>query len=177
MDKILKEHFDAFRALGKLPPELSSLDDVTLFDEPVLSTWRNNRKGIQWVDAAGNTFMGAVDNILVRHGKLIVLDYKTRGYALKEDTAAHYQDQLDIYNLLLQKNGYKTEDYAYLLFYHPKEVRKNGDVVFNTDLVKMKVEVSNAEKIFKKALKVLEGPKPKAGKECGYCKYVGERRE
>jgi hypothetical protein len=64
MDKILKEHFDAFCKLGKLPPELKSLDDVTLFDEPVLSTWGNNRKGIQWVDAAGNTFMGAVDKYL-----------------------------------------------------------------------------------------------------------------
>jgi xanthosine utilization system XapX-like protein len=52
-----------------------------------------------------------------KNDRLIVLDYKTRGFPLKEDTAAHYQDQLDIYNFLLRKNGYRTEDYGYLLFY------------------------------------------------------------
>jgi predicted RecB family nuclease len=175
MDKILKEHFDAFKAEGKLPPELASLSDVRLFDEPILSTWRNNRKGIQWTDPSGNILMGAVDNILVHEGKLIVLDYKTRGYALKSDTAAHYQLQMDVYNFLLRKNGYKTEDYAYLLFYHPDSVKPNGDVVFNTDLVKMTVDVSNAEKMFKKALKVLEGKMPKEDDECEYCGYVKGR--
>ncbi len=100
------------------------------------------------------------------------MDYKTRGYPLKEDTHEHYQEQLDIYNFLLRKNGYDTEDYAYLLFYHPDKVNKNGNVVFNTDLVKMKISIENAEKIFKKALKVLSGEMPKDKGECEYCKWV-----
>ena len=28
MDKVLKEHFDRFMALGKLPPELSALPEM-----------------------------------------------------------------------------------------------------------------------------------------------------
>ncbi len=103
--------------------------------------------------------------------KLIVLDYKTRGYPLKEDTANHYQNQMDIYNLLLRKNGYETEDYAYLLFYHPDKVNENGDVIFNTDLVKMKINVKNAENIFKRALEVLNGDMPECSEECEYCKW------
>ena len=99
--------------------------------------------------------------------KLIVLDYKTRGFALKDDTHEHYQDQMDIYNFLLRKNGYDTEDYAYLLFYHPKEVMQTGEVIFNTDLKKIKVDIKNAEKIFKKALKVLNSKCPK--KSCDWC--------
>ncbi|MEK6952713.1 MAG: PD-(D/E)XK nuclease family protein, partial [Nanoarchaeota archaeon] len=134
---------------GILPPELrdnGETDGMILFDdEELLKIWRSNFEGIQWEDAKGNILRGAVDNILKKGKKLIVLDYKTRGYALKEDTHKHYQNQIDIYNFLLRKNGYITEDYAFLLFYHPKEVKETGEVIFNTDLKKMHVNVKNAE--------------------------------
>jgi len=174
MDKILKVHFDKFMEKGELPPELKELNgDVKLFDDAeLLKIWRSNFKGIQWTDKEGNLFRGAVDNILVKGKKLIVLDYKTRGYPLKEDTAAHYQNQMDIYNFLLRKNDYETEDYAYLIFYHPDSVNKDGLVIFNTDIVKMKISIKNAESIFKRALKVLKGEMPKPADECGYCNWI-----
>ncbi len=173
MDKILKIHFDSFMEKDQLPPELKELKGVKLFkDKELLKEWRSNFKGIPWTDKKGNLFRGAIDNILTKGNKLIVLDYKTRGYPLKEDTHEHYRDQMDIYNLLLRKNGYATEDYAYLLFYHPEKVNKKGNVIFNTDLIKMKVDVENAEKIFKKAIKTLEGEMPKPGKDCQYCKWI-----
>ena len=173
MDRILKIHFDSFRDKGLLPPELEQLNGhVKLFNNTeLLKVWRNNLKGIQWIDENGNIFRGAVDNILQKEDKLIVLDYKTRGYPLKDDTAEHYQDQLNIYNLLLRKNGYKTEDYAYLLFYHPSKINSNGDVIFNTDLVKMGISIKNAENIFKEALNVLRSEIPNASKECEFCKW------
>lgn len=176
MDKILKTHFDAFKDKGALPPELKQLKgEVILFDDDeLLKVWRNNLKGIQWTDKNGNLFRGAVDNLLKKGSKIIVLDYKTRGFPLKEDTADHYQDQLDIYNFLLRKNGYETENYAYLLFYHPSNVSESGDVVFNNDLVKMNVDVSNAEKIFSEAIKILKGKMPKPDPECAYCKWIDE---
>ena len=174
MDRILKAHFDTFRDRGMLPPELAELDgDVKLFsDTALLDAWRNNFKGITWADKKGNLFRGAVDNLLQKGRKLIVLDYKTRGYPLKDDTANHYQNQLDIYNFLLRKNSHETEDYAYLLFYHPDKVNGEGDVIFNTDLVKMNVSPANAERIFRKALKVLEGDMPNPAEDCGYCRWV-----
>ena len=174
MDRILKAHFDSFRDKGLLPPELKDLNGkVKLFDDiELLKAWRNNLKGIQWADKQGNIFRGAVDNLLQKGKKLIVLDYKTRGYPLKDDTAEHYKDQLDIYNLLLRKNGYKTEDYAYLLFYHPSNINEKGDVIFHTDLVKMNIKIKNAEAIFSKAIKVLENEMPKPNEECGFCTWV-----
>jgi hypothetical protein len=178
MDKILKIHFDSFMRKGELPPELKELNDVKLFDdEELLKVWRSNFKGIPWEDKEGNLFRGAIDNILKKGNKLIVLDYKTRGYPLKEDTHEHYQNQMDIYNLLLRKNNYKTEDYAYLLFYHPDKVNKKGDVVFNTDLIKMKISIENAENIFKNALEVLKGKIPEASEECEYCRWNAENQK
>jgi hypothetical protein len=179
MDRILKSHFDSFMEKGELPPELQSLNgEVRLFEnKKLLDVWRNNFKGISWEDRLGNIFRGAVDNILQKGEKLIVLDYKTRGFPLKEDTANHYQDQLDIYNFLLRKSGWDTESYAYLLFYHPDKVNENGEVIFHTDLVKMKVSVKNAEAIFRNAVLALEGEIPKPLKDCAYCQWIEDCRK
>lgn len=179
MDSILKTHFDKFRDNGLLPPELKEngdCKDCKLFDnKELLKIWRNNLKGIVWTDEDGNILHGAVDNILVKGKKLIVLDYKTRGFPLKEDTHEHYQLQLDTYNYLLRKNGYETEDYGFLLFYIPKEVTTTGEVIFDTKLLKLKIDVKNADKVWKHALKLLNGPRPKDNskeEECAWCRLI-----
>ena len=177
MDRILKNHFDKFRDQGKMPPELcegkagKECANMKLFDDKEkLKIWQSNFKGVSWKDRKGNELHGAVDNILVKDKKLIVLDYKTRGYKLKEDTAEHYRLQQNVYNFLLRKNGYKTEDYFFLLFYVPREVMATGEVIFDTELVKMKVDVDMAEKIWKKALELLNSPCPK--ETCAWCERV-----
>ena len=175
MDKVLKEHFDRFMSQGKLPPEIKEgCKDCKLFDNiPLLETWRSNFKGIEFLDEKNDVLLhGAVDNILVSsNDKLVVLDYKTRGFPLKEDTHEHYQLQMDLYNFLLRKNGYSTEDYTYLLFYYPKKVKKNGEVVFDSVLKKIDNDVSNGEDIFKKAIKVLKSKKIPKDK-CEWCGNV-----
>ena len=171
MDRILKIHFEKFAKKGMLPPELCENSDcanMKLFDDlELLKIWQNNFKGIKWGDKNGNEIHGAVDNLLIKGKKLIVLDYKTRGYALKEDTTEHYKNQLDIYNFLLRKNGYETEEYSFLLFYIPKEVLETGEVIFDTELKKIKADVKNAEELFEKALKLLNSDCPEEG--CVWC--------
>ncbi|MBU0535606.1 MAG: PD-(D/E)XK nuclease family protein, partial [Nanoarchaeota archaeon] len=173
MDMILKKHFDSFIGKG-LPPELKDLNrEVKLFDnEELLKVWRSNFKGIRFTDEKGNILRGAVDNILVKGTKLIVLDYKTRGYPLKEDTAAHYQDQMNCYNFLLRKNSYETEDYTYLVFYYPSHITEDGNVCFHTELIKMPTSAEDGENLFKDALACLEGPEPEKKEECEYCSYM-----
>jgi hypothetical protein len=172
MDSILKIHFDKFRDKGQLPPELcenKECKNFKLFDnKELLKEWRSNFKGISWTDKEGNILHGAVDNLLTKGKKIIILDYKTRGFPCKDDTAEHYQNQLDIYNFLLRKNGYETEDFAFLLFYIPKEVTPTGEVIFDTTLKKMKIDVKNAESIFNKAIKLLNSNCPKDS--CEWCK-------
>ena len=176
MDKVLKAHFDSFRDKNELPPELKDEGiKAELFkDVALLEEWRDNFRGILWKDENDNILRGAVDNILVKDKKLIVLDYKTRGFPLKEDTAEYSRHQLDVYNFLLRKNGYETEDYGYLIFYYPKEVNENGDVVFDTRLIKMDINVKNAESLFKKAISLLKGKMPKSSEDCEFCKWVGK---
>ena len=168
MDGILKVHFDKFMEKGELPPEIKELKGCILFnDKEKLKIWRSNFKGLEYTE--GDVMLrGAVDNILVKGKKLIVLDYKTRGFPLKDDTHEHYRVQMDLYNFLLRKNGYDTEDYSYLLFYYPNRVNDNGEVVFDTKLVK--INVGDGEKVFKKAIKLINGEEPK--EKCEWCKGV-----
>lgn len=171
MDSILKIHFDKFRDQNKLPPELKESEckhGCSLFNKPdLMKIWRNNLKGISYEDKDGNILHGAVDNLLIKGKKIIVLDYKTRGFPLKEDTHEHYQNQLDIYNYLLRKNNYETEDYAFLLFYVPKEVTPTGEVIFDTSLKKMNIDTKRAEKLWKSAIKLLDSECPE--KCCEWC--------
>ncbi|MDP2666431.1 MAG: PD-(D/E)XK nuclease family protein, partial [Candidatus Diapherotrites archaeon] len=168
MDRILKEHFDYFMKRGELPPELHTLKHMRLFDdEPILSQWRNFRKGIRWSDEKGNVICGAIDNILVHKEKLVVLDYKTRGFPLKNDTHEYYQDQLNVYCYLLHQNGYEVEDYAYLLFYHPNKVTTTGEVLFHNDLKKIEISTGDAERLIQKAINLLNGDCP--SKKCVWC--------
>jgi hypothetical protein len=172
MDKILKVHFDNYANQDKLPPELKEIDDGTLkiFNNKVLlDKWRNNFKGIVYTDEKF-WIRGAVDAVLMKGDTLIVLDYKTRGYPLKEDTHHHYIEQQAFYNYLLQKNGYKTKDYSYLLFYHPDKV-VDEVFLFHADLIKIETPMSLAENLIKKALKVLDGPCPDQSNECKFCKF------
>ena len=172
MDRILKEHFDRFMMYGRLPPELEQLEGVKLFNnKELLDEWRNNRKGIRWKDGHENTLMGALDNLLQKGDKLIVLDYKTRGYPPKEDTHSHYQHQMDIYNFLLRKNGFATEEYSYLLFYHPDKVTPTGEVIFHKQLVKVPTDPKRAEELFERALEVLGKECPEAN-GCSWCKNI-----
>ncbi len=171
MDGILKTHFDSFLASHTLPPELASLKGYSLFDDAaLLEEWRNWRKGLVWKDDSGNVLRGAVDNILQKDGKLVVLDYKTRGYPLKDDSHEYYIDQMNLYSYLLLKNGHSVQDYAYLLFYHPDKVNGDGSVIFKTDLIKIDTSIAHAENLLKRALDVLSGDMPEM-KECEFCRF------
>lgn len=176
MDKILKEHFDSYMQKGELPPEIAEhgiANGYRLFaDKKQLDIWRSNFKGIQYTDhTSGVVLRGAVDNLLTKGKKLVILDYKTRGFPLKEDTHEHYQTQMDLYTYLLRQNGHATEDYAYLLFYHPDRVLPTGEVIFHTTLKKMTTDPKRGEKVFKDAIKCLEGDEPASNGNCDYCKW------
>src|SRR3989344_4888887 len=128
MDAILKKHFDKFMEKGKLPPELrenKECKDCNLFnDVELLKVWRSNFKGISIKDNEGNILHGAIDNLLTKGKKIIILDYKTRGFPLKEDTHKHYQNQLDFTTIFLGKMVMKPKIILSCCFIIQKKSRK-----------------------------------------------------
>ena len=172
MDLTIKRHFDSYREKNQLPPELKELD-VKLYDGPEFKKWRNNRTGIQWTDAEGNILRGAIDDILVTpENKLVILDYKTRGFKVKEDTVGYYEFQLNTYKFLLESTGQNVENYGYLLFYYPDKVLPKGGITFHKDLREVQLTTEGIQKVFTDALHVLALSKlPKASETCGYCSW------
>ena len=108
LDAQFKRYFDQFRASGDVPPEVKGkLPGRLLSDVGTINRWRDWRRGIRytppWADCE---LMGALDECLVDEaGFYYPLDYKTRGYAPKADTHEYYQDQMNLYTLLLESNG------------------------------------------------------------------------
>src|SRR3989344_5822058 len=159
MDSVLKKYFDKFRAAGTLPPEISGKVEGKLLDDPkFLREWRINMKGIRWADADLEAeLMGALDDCLVVDDYYVPVDYKTRGWAAKEDSHTYYQNQLNCYTFLLEKNGFKTKNFAYLLFYvEPRRVE---------------TDPAEAYKVFKAALKTRRGSQPAVHSTCQFCSW------
>lgn len=172
-DRLFKDYFDGFRENGKLPPELEGKTDGELFgDVRQLNIWRNFRQGIlgefQELDLR---LKGAIDDLIVtRKGEFVPLDFKTRGYPTKEDTALHYQTQLDLYALLFEKNGYQLAGYGYLLFFWPKKYGA-GIAEFETEAIKMDLDTNRGYEILKTVVRIVKGKQPPAHSDCEFCRF------
>jgi hypothetical protein len=182
MDLLIKKYFDKYRAIGKLPPELAGKVDVELFpDNELLNQWRNWRSALVYEDSeTGAVLSGMLDDLGLKksgNGELFSkveyapLDYKTRGFDVKEGGELFYQNQLNCYALLLRENGMKPADCAYLIYYIPKDLAEKGMVRF--DIVPKKVEINPEEalKVFRAAVTTLKSPLPESHSACEYCSW------
>lgn len=169
MDLVIKKYFDKFR--GSLPPELEGKIEGVLFsDLATLEKWRDWRKGLRVTDEKNKVeLIGSLDDCLVEGDFFMPLDYKTRGYDLKDDSTSYYQHQLDLYTLMLNRNGYKTKNEAYLLYYFPKELKSGTLVEFEIVPKKMKTSIDEARRLIADAMKLLSGPIPPHRQRCEFC--------
>lgn len=174
IDRKLKDYFDKYRKQGILPPELNGKVEGKLYDNlEKMDTWRNARKGISWTDEEGNILFGAIDECLFDGENFIVVDFKTYGGSKIEDNKIEfYQNQLDCYALLFEKNKLKHPGYAYLIFFMPKEVKENGEISFNIEVKKVKVDSKRALKTFKEAISLIKNERPKNNTECKFCEWA-----
>ena len=175
MDLVIKKYADGFRRIGGVPPELAlAVDEHTKLFSGIrkLRLWRSNFVGIEWRTPEGHVLRGAIDDLLVRKGKLIPLDYKTRMGPPKPDTAGYYVDQLSCYALLFEKNGFSVENYGLLQFWWPLELNAPEEVWFSTEVVRVPVDTRRAESLFTDAIALLEGPIPPYDGKCLWCKRI-----
>lgn len=180
MDRIIKDYFDTFRAKNELPPEIKGKVNGLLFaDQELLDRWRDWRKGLAFEDEKlGATLSGALDDCLFDGEYFIPLDYKTRGAAPKPGASeAYYSTQLETYVFLLNQNGYKTREYAYLVYYFPDKITESHLVKFNVEVVRVETDGQRAYRIFSDAVNCLKGPMPKNHTECKFCAWFTDLLE
>lgn len=173
MDETFKVYFDEHRAAGTLPPEIDGRVEGTLFpDRKKLDVWRNNWKGLRAEFPEFNLELkGAIDDLLVREdGKVTPFDFKTRGYPTKEDTHLHYQHQLNLYALLLERNGMEPSGNGYLLFFWPTSYALGG-AQFATEVVKMTAVAEHGQDLLKKVAAILADKMPAMHATCAFCLF------
>lgn len=183
MDLLIKKYFDKYRELGKLPPELEGkLDGVELFPDPeLLNKWRNWRSALAYKDPkSGAVLSGMLDDLGVQKSgkgelfdsaRYVPLDYKTRGFDVKEGGEYFYKNQMNCYGLLLRENGMKPAGHAYLLYYIPKDVSEKGMTRFDVVPKRLEINPDEALKVLRDAVELLKGPMPATHSECEYCAW------
>lgn len=181
MDRVIKEYFDGFRAKKTPAPELSGADfeGIRLFqDQARLDLWRNWKTGLEYRDEDGSILSGALDDLLVKDGRYIPFDYKTKGsVTTREDAVRYYQNQLDCYTLLLHENKMPAAGFAFLLYYSPKSVGGAGNVHFELQAIQIATDPERARATFRKAASFLKSPSPSGpvNGRCEYCSWAANR--
>jgi CRISPR/Cas system-associated exonuclease Cas4 (RecB family) len=175
VDQKVKNHFDRFRGRKESPPELEELALTLLEDSEFLQkarSWRTEPKlRLNELDAI---LRGGVDDLLEdNNGNIVVMDYKTRGYPPKQDNGApdYYRRQVNLYNLILRENGYKTKDYGLILYFYPEKFTENGGFLFHTEIRKVEVDMEKAREMVGDAVNTLEGEIPEHSENCDFCEW------
>lgn len=182
VDMLLKKEFDIHRALNKAHPlqEKYGIDAFPVAHES-LNEWRENFKGIQFYHKPTNLIItGAIDDLWQNSkGEYIVVDYKATSKeeeitVLNKDWQNGYKRQMEIYQWLLQKNGYKVSDMGYFVYCNGKTDREafDGKLEFDITLISYKGNTDWVEETIKEAHKCLMSDKiPAAHYDCDYCAY------
>lgn len=175
IDFLLKKEFDEHRNAGTAHYLISreKIDAIPYLHDDI-DKWRNNFTGIQYEDKKNNFLIfGAVDDIWVDpKGNLIVVDYKASG-AKEGELYDSYKRQMEIYQWLLRKNGFKVLDRGYFVYCRVNKEGgfAKGQLDFNIKVQPYDGDDSWVEGKVDEAKKILDGPIPKSSVNCNHCKY------
>lgn len=181
IDYLLKEEFDLLRAKGIPHPIMKENGvDAIPYQCQELDQWRHNFTGIQFHHEPTDFLVfGAVDDIWINPNKeLIVVDYKATG-AKEHKIYDSYTRQMEVYQWLLLKNGYKVSKKGYFLFARVDKGSgfKGEKLPFKLFLEGLEGDTSWIENAILSARKTIDGEIPPLNEECEYCQFVRSQNE
>ena len=187
VDTLLKQEFDIYRASGNKHPLIEKYGvDAQPVVHDDLNKWRHNFTGIQYLHEPTNFLIfGAIDDLWQNsNGEFIVVDYKAT--AKKEDITEldkewheGYKRQMEIYQWLLRRNGYKVSSTGYFVYCNGKADREafDGKLDFDVTLISYTGSDDWIEEAVSKAHECLNSLiVPEADSDCDYCSYVKEAK-
>ena len=183
VDKLLKKEFDLHRAKSTAHPLMKTYGiDAVPFAHPKMDEWRDSlKRGITYHDKETNLVItGGVDDVWVNpKGELIVVDYKATSKSsevnLDADWQIGYKRQMEVYQWLFRKNGFKVNETGYFVYCNGDADKEafDGKLEFDVKIIPYKGDDSWVENALADAKKCLMGSKiPKASDDCDYCNYV-----
>ena len=185
IDAILKDYHDEHRVRGEIPPEIAAqIPGVRPFKDLIkLNRWRTLGQGISG-EIDGIPVMGLLDDLLeFEDGTVSSYDYKSnRSPRTPDYVERFYQHQGDIYNALLEHNGFKVRWKSYFSFWSPKEITESGNAEtkttqfpFDCTIHVIDSSLKRIKDLLKRAAACLDGDLPEPGDDCEMCTYVKRR--
>ncbi len=182
VDHLLKQEFDHRRAEGTPHPLMEQYHiDAIPAPHQQLDKWRNFRSGIQYHDDQTHfTLYGAIDDLWINsHGEYIIVDYKATS---KNGTIDHidepwqigYKRQMEIYQWLFRKNGYRVSDTGYFIYCNGIKDKEAFDARLEFEITVIPYEGTDqwVDATVRKIYTCLQGDLiPMASSECDYCAY------
>ena len=183
VDKLLKKEFDIHRANKTAHPLMKAYNiDAVPLDHEKMNEWRDAlRRGITYHHEATNFFItGGVDDVWVDpKGELTIVDYKATSkedeVTLDADWQIGYKRQMEIYQWLFRKNGFKVSSTGYFVYCNGDTDKEAFDakLEFDIKIIPYEGDDSWVEKTILDVYKCLSGNKiPNAGPDCDYCRYI-----
>lgn len=183
VDHLLKQEFDGHRMNGTKHPLIEKYGvDAIPCKHDDLDKWRHNFTGVQFLHQPTNFLVyGAIDDLWQNsQGEYIVVDYKSTSKneditELNKDWQRGYKRQMEIYQWLLRRNGYKVSNTGYFVYCNGQTDRKAFDakLEFDITLIPYTGDDSWVEQAIMDAHKCLNSDSVPAGKAgCDYCQYV-----
>lgn len=185
VDKLLKKEFDIHRVKKSQHPLMAKYGIKAVpFRHKLMDEWRENFKGIRYLHKPTNLLItGAVDDIWVnKKGELIIVDYKATAkdgeVGLDEDWQMGYKRQMEIYQWLFRRNGFKVSDMGYFVYCNGKTDKEafDGKIEFDIAVLPYKGDDGWVEKTIVKLKNCLKSGKiPPPISDCEFCGYTKAR--
>lgn len=181
VDELLKKEFDLLRKKGQAHELMKKYKiDAIPFSHPDIDTWRNNFVGKSYLHEGTNLLIfGAIDDLWInKKDELIVVDYKatstTKKISLDDKWKQNYKKQLEIYQWIYEKSGFKVSKTGYIVYANASKNRAkfDGKLEFELTIHPHKGNTSWIEPTIFEIKKTLDSDKlPVSGAECEYCPY------
>lgn len=189
VDELCKTEFDYYREKQQPHPLFIKHNiNAVPFKHADIDTWRNFRRGLSFMnEKEGYHFYGAIDDVWINDNKeLIVADVKSTSKKnfdwndtwSKYEYPKGYKRQLEMYQWLFRKNGFKVSNIAYLLYFNGLKYESSFDQTLKFESYSIQLECNDdwVEKEVIKAKKLLDSDKiPKGEISCDQCRYINRR--
>ena len=182
VDKLLKKEFDIHRANGTQHPFMKTygIDTIPLAHEKI-NEWRDSLRGGIRVKIEGSNVevTGGIDDVWINpQGEYHIVDYKATSKEAEVTIDADWQDgykrQMEIYQWLFRKNGFKVSSTGYFVYCNGNTDKEafDGRLEFEVKVIPYTGSDSWVERRILSAIDCLKKDSlPESGKECEFCQY------
>lgn len=192
VDELFKREFDAHRTEGTAHPLMKAYGiDAIPFKDERMDEWRDAlKRGVKTHHVESNFIVrGGIDDVWRSpDGELIVVDYKAtskkEGPTTKDDLYDSYKRQIEVYQWLFRRNGFRVSPTAYFVYANGNSDAKafDGRLEFDVRLIPYDGNDAWVEPTLIRMRETLSTDEIPdygrgtafGGKDCEYCTYRDE---